>query len=236
MIEDKINNKINTKIGTEVIVKDKHNFFNRGKIQNITMDVFRVNLDEVITILRNAFLIKDIPILDKNDIVLHIRSGDIFDKNPHPNYIVPPLSYYNRILSSGNYNKIIIVAEDTKNPVINELIKLYPNIDHKKQNLVDDIKIILGTSKIVTSFGTFIPFLLLFSKEIKDVYKPSYQQSLHSSLRGVHIHDTDLTEYRLHLHPWKNTKEQRDYIINHGKTGNVERCAVISLRNMIFQE
>ena len=36
--------------------------------------------------------------LDENDVVIHIRSGDIFNKCPHPVYIMPPLSYYVNIL------------------------------------------------------------------------------------------------------------------------------------------
>ena len=32
--------------------------------------------------------------LNENYLIIHIRSGDIFRKNPHSNYVPPPLSYY----------------------------------------------------------------------------------------------------------------------------------------------
>ena len=41
-------------------------------------------------ILQEAFLIHNIHKLSENDLVIHIRSGDIFSSRPHPNY-VPPL-------------------------------------------------------------------------------------------------------------------------------------------------
>ena len=56
---------------------------------------------------------------DENDVVIHIRSGDIFNKCPHPVYIMPPLSYYVNILNEKNFNKIYLVAADKLNPFIN---------------------------------------------------------------------------------------------------------------------
>jgi len=210
-----INNILeNENLDNNIVLQDHDNFFYRNRIKNIDKNIFNFNYEKVINILRSAFVIKDIPILDENDLVLHIRSGDIFSRNPHPKYIVPPLSYYINILDNNNFNKIIIVAEDTKNPVINELIKLYPDIIYKKQHLIEDIKIILGTSKIVQSVGTFIPYLLLFSDNIKDIYKPSYQGWC-NHLIDVNIYNTDLKDYRLKLIPWNNTLKQRIFLLKY---------------------
>lgn len=220
-----LENIIQTKNNKNIILRDPHNFYYRNKIKNINKKSFYINNKLVINILKKAFTIKDIPLLDKNDIIIHIRSGDIFNNHPHKKYIMPPLSYYNKILNKNNFNKIILVSEDTKNPVINKLINLYPNIIYKKQSLIDDIKIILGGTKIISSFGTFIPYLLLLSDNIINLYQPSYQkteiddylniQYENYNINRFNIYSTNLENYRLSMFPWKNTYEQRNLMLNY---------------------
>ena len=208
-----------------ILLTDPSNFYYRQKIKNITQEVFNVNHVKVFDIIHKAFIIREESVIDKNDIVLHIRGGDVFNGNPHPGYAQPPLSYYINILDNNNFNKIIIVSEDTKNPVLNELLKKYPNIIYKKQTLEEDIKIIMGTSKIVNSFGSFIPYLLLFSNNIKHLYQTSYQlinidQRLDIpyekyNISNFNIHVTDLTDYKLKITPWKNTQNQKDIMLTY---------------------
>jgi len=68
---------------------------------------------------------------------IHIRSGDIFtSNNPHPAYTQPPLDFYIKIIDKENRFPIFFFVEDEKNPVVNELKKIYPStvkyisIDH----------------------------------------------------------------------------------------------------------
>jgi hypothetical protein len=112
--------------------------------------------------------------LDAEDLVIHIRSGDIFDKDPHPGYIMPPLSYYLDIIRINTFKNIYLLAEDRKNPCINALLELYPTIQFELQPLEKDVRLILGAVNIVASYGTMIDSLLLFSNNIKRVYRPSY--------------------------------------------------------------
>ena len=86
-------------------------------------------------------IIKDIPKLDINDVVIHIRGGDIFTTCIHPLYIPLPLSYYIKQINKHKYRKIIIVSEDKLNPVVNKLLELYDNSCHSINSLEDDIKI-----------------------------------------------------------------------------------------------
>ena len=125
-------------------------------------------------ILQKAFLINNINKLPENDLVIHIRSGDIFNSKPHPNYIPPPLSYYTKEIDKYKYEKIHIICEDTINPVTNELRKLYKNAVYEKNTLEKDIRIILGATNIIYSVGTFIPSLMLLSDNNK------YLQLTHS--------------------------------------------------------
>ena len=143
------------------------------KIQQVLFSLFKNNIE--------------IPNLNDNQLVIHIRSGDCFDpKKAHPKYIPPPLSYYTTIIQSKNWEKIIILSEDFKNPCINKLKQLsqsyfrrsdgtvdqYPSITHKINNISKDISIILGAKYIVSSIGTLVDNLVKLSRNIKYIYKP----------------------------------------------------------------
>jgi hypothetical protein len=184
-------------------ITDDYNFFFINKIKNINFILFSENKDSVIKILRTIFVINYDNKLDDNDLLIHIRSGDIFTISPSPfeNYIPPPLSYYTEIINKNNYENIYVVCEDYKNPCINKLLEIYPNIIFKIQSLEEDIMLILSAVNIVQSVGSFIPALCLFSKNIKKVYKPT---------------DFDeLKNYYLLMDKWKNTSQQIDLILNY---------------------
>ena len=74
---------------------------------------------------------------------------EIYFSNPHPNYVPPPLSYYTKEIDKYKYEKIHIICEDTINPVVNELLKLYKNRVYEKNTLEKDIRIILGAKQIL---------------------------------------------------------------------------------------
>ena len=183
------------------IIRDNLNYF---CIKNLPfpITIFSKNVEERCKILREAFLIKNINKLDENDVVVHIRSGDIFSSDPHPNYVPPPLSYYIKKLEKRKYKTIHIVCEDTKNPVVNELLKLYKNAYHEEDTLESDIRKILGATNIIFSVGTFVPSLMIFSENIKYIC-------------GKHCGNKELTEYYKFARPWKNTVEQREYILTY---------------------
>lgn len=183
------------------IITDKYNFFYNSRLP-FSKDIFKQNIEERNKILQKAFLISTINKLPENDIVIHIRSGDIFSSNPHPNYVPPPLSYYTKEIDKYKYEKIHIICEDTINPVVNELRKLYKNAVYERNTLEKDIRIILGATNIIYSVGTFIPSLMLLSNNNKYLY-------------GKECNNEELKEYYKIMKPWKNTIEQRNYILTY---------------------
>lgn len=188
----------------DVILKCPINFFLNRNYREIYNNKKQNNERNIIKkdLLQKSFLIKDINKLDENDIVVHIRSGDIFT-NPHHLYVPPPLSYYIEILNKKKYNKIIIVCEDRVNPVVNKLLELYENSVYTQNTLEEDIKIVLGATNILSSVGTFINGLIRLSNNIKNHYG------------RVGSDNPKLKDYYLFMKPWKNTPEQRDYILNY---------------------
>jgi len=199
----------------DTIIENNCNFFDRRYI-DFPDKIFKENREKVQEILEKSFIIQDIPELEKDDFVIHIRSGDIFDTNPHPVYLMPPFSYYKNIIDNVRYKNIILIAEDTKNPVIGKLLTHYPNIIFKIQSFYKDIQTILGATNVISSFGTFIPYLLLLSKNIKNLYQPNYQGWYgHFSKTSIHLHKIDLSDYSKKMRPWKNTPEQIEMLLNY---------------------
>ena len=205
-------------------ITNKDNFFYRYEIPNIDNKAFDENHEKALEILRSCFIIRERfnrfklstnnIILNENDLLIHIRSGDIFINNPHSGYIMPPLSYYVKIIEETQFNNIYMISEDRKNPCINELLKLYPQIIFKIQSLNDDIKLILSAHNIMTSFGTFVHALLSVSFNIKNIYKVSYDYN-NTLLTNINIYDIDFNEYHNLMKPWRNTTEQRNLMLNY---------------------
>ena len=183
------------------IITDNNDFFYRSRLP-FSSDIFEQNIEERNKILQKAFLINNINKLPENDILIHIRSGDIFSSKPHPIYVPPPLSYYTKEIDKYKYEKIHIICEDTINPVVNELLNLYKNAVHEKNSLEKDIRIILGATNIIFSVGSFIPSLMLLSNNNKYLY-------------GKDCNSEELNEYYKIMKPWKNTIEQRNYILTY---------------------
>ena len=186
---------------SEIIIDNHTNFFNRNKLI-IPQHIYTQNHEERNKILKKAFLINDIDKLPENDLVVHIRSGDIFSNCVHPNFVPPPLSYYIKEIEKCKYQKIHIISEDTLNPVVNKLLGLYKNAVYHKNTLEKDIRIILGATNILYSIGSFIPSLMMLSSNIKFIHKKFI-------LHGEN------EEYSKIMYPWKNTIKQKDYILTY---------------------
>tara|TARA_X000000950_G_scaffold280929_1_gene376535 strand:+ start:230 stop:625 length:396 start_codon:yes stop_codon:yes gene_type:complete len=126
MIQKSILNNV-TPVNDVNIISRKDDF-----LKAASDEVFKVpcliNQEKANKILKSAFSYKKTHIneLNINTVVIHIRSGDIFSKTPHPGFIPLPAVYYTNILNTKNFNKIIIDAEYRVNPVINNLLNLYP--------------------------------------------------------------------------------------------------------------
>ena len=221
-------NKTKIIINNDIIDDDEYyedpessNFFFVTKIKKFDMKCLGENILKMREILRDLFIFKfsDIPKLDDNDVVIHIRSGDIFSTNPHQVYIMPPLSYYIEIINNNNFKNIYLIAEDTLNPCINALLNMYPNIIFKMNTLDDDIKMILSSPNIVASFGTFINALLCFTDYTKTLYRISYSYEnnrICNPENKIKVIIKNLKEYYIKMYPWKNTEEQYNIMLTYG--------------------
>lgn len=123
--------------------------------------------------------------LNDDDLVIHLRSGDIFSLRPHYAYIQPPLSFYIEIIENSKWNKIYVITEKDDSPIYKKLRELYPNIItflEKPENrhggngwgFKQDLEYLVGAVNYVPCQSSLCPLIIQLSKTIKNVYMPSY--------------------------------------------------------------
>jgi hypothetical protein len=169
------------------------------------------------------FVFPHLPIVDSDGItedtlVIHIRSGDIFEGWIHQNYVQPPLSYYKKIIEETKPSNILIVTQsDRKNPCIDSLLPLYPNTKIQCGTLQQDVSAILNARKLVIGFGTFGWMLSMISDRIHTLHCPTICTDLLSSFYSTPPFEINRYIYKdyIKIGDWKNTKEQRELMLIH---------------------
>lgn len=111
---------------------------------------------------------------EKNLVVFHFRSGDIFSTDVNPIYTQPPLSYYiialEHILETLKEPTIYLVYENKLNPCIE---KFQDHLDvskirYKNQSLSfkEDAGLIASANTIVSSYSSFCDMLALMNEDL----------------------------------------------------------------------
>ena len=153
-------------------------------------------------------------------LVIHIRSGDIFDKNvPNPERYVPnPYHFYTTLLES--FEKAIVVTEDDDyNPIVEQL-SYHKKVTIQRGTVAEDFATLLGAKHVANSgVGTFAVAAALCSQNIKHFYCTDVSDTEH--LNWKMLVDTDVKVHQMHLPhylipgEWRNTDEQREFILNY---------------------
>ena len=109
--------------------------------------------------------------IDQNDLIMHIRSGRLFINDFHRFYSQPPLCFYRKILQNFKFKNIIIISENRHNPVINHLLKEFPNIIFKKHSLSKDVAYLTNAFNLVGSISSFCTIMIKYNDNLKNFYE-----------------------------------------------------------------
>ena len=159
-------------------------------------------------------------IIPDDTVVIHIRSGDIFDQ-VHPNghqYTPNPLDFYNKLLS--NFERAIIVTEPDKNNPIVEVLRQNPKVTVQSSSVAEDFATLMSAKNLANSgVGTFCVAAALCSKHVQNFYCTDLMLTEHlnySMLVGTDINvcQLKLNDY-LQVGEWTNTEEQRNFILEY---------------------
>jgi hypothetical protein len=190
-------------------------FYFKNKVNIIDQSLFSMNEEESIALLRKCFVIdvSTVPALGPTDLVIHIRSGDIFKGDVHHGYTPLPVSHYAKIITQNSFKNVYLVAEDRRNPVINSLLKLFPYIKFKLQKLREDILLILGAKYIAASIGSFIPTLTMLSTNSPYIFSP---------------YSAHFQAYYTLLGKWENKKKQYTILLTYEMTDEDSYYKILS--------
>ena len=164
----------------------------------------------------------DVPKIDVPDdtIVIHIRSGDVFNKlyQAPEQYAPNPLSYYTKLIESFE-RAIVVTEQDQWNPIVRELA-WNPKVTIQRGTVEEDFGTLIGAKHVANSgVGTFAVAAALCSKKITNFYCTDLAISEHLNYKmlldsGVRVHQMHLTNYLL-PGEWRNTNEQRQFILDY---------------------
>ena len=112
--------------------------------------------------------------IDKDTLVIHVRSGDIFYKDWHSLYVQNPISFYLKI--AKDYENIIVVTNEIKNNFILKELEKHINFNVYSGTLIDDINILMNATNLATSGVSAFPVAcaLLSQKLEKFIYSNIY--------------------------------------------------------------
>lgn len=163
------------------------------------------------------------------DLVINIRSGDVFRKDWQSkeavtsglwNYVQPPLAYYNYILNSNNFKKVLIISQpDLKNPVISQLLKNKKITLKKHISPTDDIISIMRARELVISHSTFSWCAALMSPNLNKLHQTPYVK-----VAGV-------TDYEVVTYHFPNYIERGDW---NSSRKNMKRMLNYNLEQIFF--
>jgi hypothetical protein len=161
------------------------------------------------------------PPLPMDTLVIHIRSGDVFRERPHHSLGQPPLSFYEKVLEHSRPQNVVLVYEDTLNPVIPNLQarleSLFIPYSIHSGDLRSDLQLLLSARQLVTGNGTFGQAVLVLSPHIERWYdfgegKERFPTSRRRSVVSITDREGD---YVAALGHWENSPSQRNLMVKY---------------------
>jgi hypothetical protein len=154
--------------------------------------------------------------INKKDIVLHVRGGDLWS-GPYNNHHPPcPYSYYNDILKNETFEKIWIVTEN-KNDIMANKIKDNWNAQIISTSIINDYNFIKSSTKIVLSLST-IAWWAAWLSDATVIYFPEigmWNPEVDRNSLNLHVNEERYKYIRLRkMDDWAATPEQVEYILS----------------------
>ena len=107
--------------------------------------------------------------VDKEDLYIHIRSGDIFN-HPQSPYAQPPFCFYRKILNNHKFNNIYLISQDKNNPIVEKILNEYSHIIYRQNSLKDDISYLTNAYNIVASISSFLISIIQLNYNLENLF------------------------------------------------------------------
>lgn len=178
-----------------------------------------------------------------DELVVHIRSGDVFDPEPNPNYPQPPLAFYQmivtRLRAERRIGSVCIVAEDRGNPCVDALEHWLgeQRIVCRVQSgsFAEDIATVLGARQVVFGRGTFGVGMCFVSDSITEVH--TFANALYSQMPGLSLVTVTNDPTGGYIKPgeWRRTEAQLRQMLDY-PAGNLRLTVTRSALSMSLED
>jgi hypothetical protein len=167
------------------------------------------------------------PSKPRDEVRIHIRSGDIFSTWIHADYVQPPLAFYQAVIehlvSQDKIKSVTLIFQDRRNPVIDALESWIISRDLKafcqSGTFVDDVNALLNARYVVYGVGTFGPAICHLSNHVEAVYyfSPDSHYAPFTVIPTVKavFQGVDRDKQYIQIGDWANTPEQRARMIDY---------------------
>ena len=162
-----------------------------------------------------------------HDLYINIRSGDIFKKKIHSGYAQPPLCFYKKIINENkiSYNKIFLISNGHENPIVDILLKLYPQIIFFHGTILEDASLLVNIYNLIMPVSSFPYSLIRMNNNLRTIYIYDimgentkvfwYATDYYLKLDKLNIYKMKPSlRYEQEMKgKWKNTKDQLNLMI-----------------------
>ena len=168
-----------------------------------TKRIPRIKLDEPINDTLREIFYNILPKVDipNNSLVIHIRSGDVFNIS-HSSYSQPPCKFYIEAIKMKNWSNVYLIAENDYNPCVN-IVKPYTT-SYKKQSWEIDLAHLLYAENLVVSHGTIWIAVSFLSKNLKTLYMCDHPERQIKD----HMNCIPSNSFRKYMVGWSHSKRQ----------------------------
>ena len=167
--------------------------------------------------------------VSREDLYIHIRSGDIFTSYIHEPYSQPPLCFYTSIFSDNifknfNFSKIFLLSTDKNNPTIDKLLSKFKNIIYSQNSLEFDLSYLINSYNLVGSISSFLNTIIMLNSNLENLWEYNIYQMEEKILQchyDLFEFPHSFTIYRMEsssyyknkMYKWKNSHIQRKLMI-----------------------
>lgn len=165
-----------------------------------------------------------------NDLYINIRSGDIFINKINTNYAQPPLCFYQKIIKEFSFRNIYLLTNGHENPIVDELIKIYPKIKFLHGSVEDDISVLVYAYNLVMAISTFPLTVIHLNDNLKKLF--IYDIVYFFLKKGnytIYIMKPSQKYIQMMKGKWRNTKEQLNLMLN-------ENCIADKMTSFIYND
>lgn len=142
--------------------------------------------------LRRLFALNGEPPRAAEDLVVHLRSGDVFGPSPHPVYWPPALDYYRAAVLQSGARSVRLVSQDRQHPLLEPLRQWCAGrgitCEVQVSDLAEDLRALTSARMLCLSQGTMGMTAAWLSRTVRTVFVPFADEARELVALGVEVY------------------------------------------------